>query len=444
MYYYNIYKNNLFLCKMRITKTSLILILLFINISLYSKEKVVVYDINDLFQDTLKYNPKINSSLASIYAAEGDKLQASMTYNPSIALEIENFGGNKEYSGFKEAEYTLAIKKQIEIAGKRDFRMQISDYNLLIMRKEQIIKILQLLLEVQISAIRYHFAQNRLEIIEQQLSLSNKAYNSIEHRVKAAATSEIQLDKIDIEKNRIGLKKIKLKKIIETAKAKLVKAVGRNLTEFKINDKNLQILPSLAAMPELLLKAKSTLQFQKVQLEQLKARSNIELQKAKAIEDPKFGLGVRKLGNTGSNGFVAYGSIPISIFNNNQGGIDRASAELALAKSRIFEEIQLIETKIKTTFLEFNSLRTEVLNYKKNIIPLTEKVYKQTLTGYANGRFSELDLIDSQRVFFEIQEEQIMVLEKLYISKAYMDFLLNKNFNVLRHIDNLNIRGVSG
>ena len=58
---------------------------------------------------TLKHNPELATYAWTIRSREIDQIEAGLLPNPQANLEIENFAGSGEMSGFKSAETTIAF-----------------------------------------------------------------------------------------------------------------------------------------------------------------------------------------------------------------------------------------------------------------------------------------------------------------------------------------------
>ena len=83
-------------------------------------------------------------------------------------------------------------------------------------------------------------------------------------------------------------------------------------------------------------------------------------------------------------------SIPFPVFNRNQGNIGSAKSELEVLASEI-----------------------DIL--KNDIIPEDQVAYTTISEGYLNGRFTYLDVVDTQRMWFESHEQYIGALKTIIL-----------------------------
>ena len=98
-------------------------------------------DIDTDLKGILENNPDIKMNLASIMSAEGQALQAGLRPNPQAIMELENFGGDDDFSGVDGAELTLGVEQEIEIAGKRTYRKDVANYALAAAKQEAVSQI---------------------------------------------------------------------------------------------------------------------------------------------------------------------------------------------------------------------------------------------------------------------------------------------------------------
>lgn len=197
-----------------------------------------IYQLNDILNMAVLNSPRINSSLANIDAARGGQLQASLPINPNIVLETENFAGKNELSGFQGAELTASVQQTIEIAGKKHLRTEVARYNSLMIEQQSLADMLKVLLDAEIGLKKYLLAQKRLKLIKKRLKLTDDVHDTIEKRVKAAASSDIQHTKIDIERKSALLEQTNAQRDLTMAEISLNKLIAKDISKIPLK-KNL-------------------------------------------------------------------------------------------------------------------------------------------------------------------------------------------------------------
>lgn len=399
---------------------------------LQSKAQNLETDLYPVFQIVLENNPDIKMNLASIMSAEGQALQAGLRPNPQAIMELENFGGDDDFSGVDGAELTLGVEQEIEIAGKRTYRKDVANYALAAAKQEAVSQILATLASTHQSYAGYVIAQERLRLAERRLALADKTHEAVKKRVSAAAASDIQHTKVDIEQKAAAIEKAQAIEELASAKAQLERILASGVDQINEGIGFLQTAFDVPEKEQLIKALENLPQAEMMKLKELQAQSNIELAKAYGVPNPTIGLGIRRFNETDSNAFMATLSIPIPISDRNQGNIAQARAERIVAENENRSTLLSLKEASEKVYQQLLAASQEVKSYKNDIIPSAQKAYEQASEGYNSGRFSFLELLDAQRTLYEMQEAQLDSLLKLHQAKAQADFLMNAHAHLIQ------------
>jgi cobalt-zinc-cadmium efflux system outer membrane protein len=399
---------------------------------LQSKAQNLETDLYPVFQIVLENNPDIKMNLASIMSAEGQALQAGLRPNPQAIMELENFGGDDDFSGVDGAELTLGVEQEIEIAGKRTYRKDVANYALAAAKQEAVSQILATLASTHQSYAGYVIAQERLRLAERRLALADKTHEAVKKRVSAAADSDIQHTKVDIEQKAAAIEKAQAIEELASAKAQIERILASGVDQINEGRGFLQTAFDVPEKEQLIKALENLPQAEMMKLKELQAQSNIELAKAYGVPNPTIGLGIRRFNETDSNAFMATLSIPIPISDRNQGNIAQARAERIVAENENRSTLLSLKEASEKVYQQLLAASQEVKSYKNDIIPSAQKAYEQASEGYSSGRFSFLELLDAQRTLYEMQEAQLDSLLKLHQAKAQADFLMNAHAHLIQ------------
>lgn len=387
--------------------------------------------LNPIFEMVLENNPDVKAKLESINIASATALQEGLRPNPQANLELENFGGKDEKSGFKNAELSFSIEQEIEISGKRTHRKEVANYALEAVKQESISNILETLLTAQQAYANVVVANERLKLAQKRLSLAEQTHSAVKKRVSAAAASDIQHAKADIERKTALIKKMQEMENYTSAKLALSRILS---TQPQIDDVNFEKFSNALSLPqksELLESVENSPQTKSLQFKVLEAQSNVNLAKAYRTPNPTVGVGVRHENESNNNSFMATLSMPIPTFNRNQGSVAKALAEERKAKEEL-SSTKLSAVEVAQRIYENLTASYEAVNlYKSDILPSALKASELASTGYNSGRFSYLELLDTQRTLYEIQEAYFDNLLKFYHAKAQADFLMNTHASLI-------------
>jgi len=127
---------------------------------------------------------------------------------------------------------------------------------------------------------------------------------------------------------------------------------------------------------------------------------------------------VRDFRGTGDQALMAGISIPIPVFNRNQGNIEKARHEVVKAES------DAAATKLTARNSAFQAHEDMINAYrqadilKSTILPAAEKAFRLAREGYRAGKFAYLEVLDSQRTLFETRAQYIAALRDYHKARA--------------------------
>ena len=113
-------------------------------------------------------------------------------------------------------------------------------------------------------------------------------------------------------------------------------------------------------------------------------------------------------------------SVPLPIWNRNQGGIQKARAEVAAAEQAVDRLTMNLQARLATAFQRYESARRQVEIYsrKDGIIDNVQRSLDLVQTGYAAGEFRVLDLLSAQRMYSQTNLALLDSLREQSVSVA--------------------------
>ena len=156
-----------------------------------------------------------------------------------------------------------------------------------------------------------------------------------------------------------------------------------------------------------------------------------KLEKTLSIPDLRINVGVRDFRSTGDLALVSGVSIPIPVFNRNQGNVKRALQNVTKAEYDFHAtKILMVNALHEQLENQVNAYRS-AKNIKFSILPAAEKAFTFSRQGYLAGKFSYLEVLDAERTLFAMRESYITTLKNYHIAKAEVERMSVKN---LTHI----------
>ena len=133
----------------------------------------------------LLQSPTLEGMAWSVRQSEAEQLQASLSPNPEVETEVENFAGSGEMRGSRSLETTVVVSQLFELGGKRDKRMALAETESKLAGWEYEAKRLEVLEQVSIQYTSLLEHQRHVKLAEESLQLARTVFDTTEKRVRA-------------------------------------------------------------------------------------------------------------------------------------------------------------------------------------------------------------------------------------------------------------------
>jgi cobalt-zinc-cadmium efflux system outer membrane protein len=263
-------------------------------------------------------------------------------------------------------------------------------------------------------------AQQHVSLAQELLGLAERFAATVQARVDAGKVSPVGATRAAIEVAQARVRLARAKRELLAGRALLVSTWGSPTAAF---DEVLGELPeptpppTLQQLRPLLMEAPEIVRLDE-QIERV--RRNLELERSFRIPNLTVSVGPRRFEDTGQSAWVAGLSLPIPIFDRNQGS--RMAAEFELERTRRDAEAVrvAIETKIAAALERIHAAAMAAVTMDRDVVPAATEVLAATEKGYREGKFGLLEVLDAQRalfdarsIFLDSREEYAMTLTEL-------------------------------
>lgn len=382
--------------------------------------------LRDALSLALQHNPELAAFSIEVRAAEARTLQAGLRPNPEIGVEVENFAGPGTLRRFDGAETTIQIGQLIELGGKRPKRARVASLEQDLAGWDYEAKRADVLAETSKSFVDVLAAQERVALTQDLLHLAEQTFETVSARVKAGKVSPVEETRAGVALSNSRIEHARAQRGLEAARKKLAAAWGSGVHAFERAVGPLDRVSPIPPADRLPQEIRGNPDIARwvTEIEQRKAVS--ALQEAIRIPDPTLAAGVRRFNETGDSAFVAGMSIPLPLFNRNQGGVLESRRRLAKAE----RESSAAENRVRASLAEtYQTLSTAVLEIdalKTTVIPGAQSAFEAASEGYRQGKFGYLDVLDAQRTLFEARGQYISALATYHKGLADLERAIGK------------------
>ncbi len=350
--------------------------------------------------------------------------QASYKPNPELSLEVENFLGSKSKSGFGAAEETLQISQTIELGDKRLKRLRAANLEASVAGWDYEVARLAVAAKAADYFIDVLASQERIEVLDDFIATAAKTKTAVEAQVTGGKAAPIDLDRA-----KVVLARVTAQRDSETARnlaSRRSLSSLWGLSESFLFKRAAGKLASARTVPDLATvtaKINANPSIARWSDEVGKRYAMLDVERSKAIPDVKIGFGTRTFNDDGSAALVASVSVPLQVFDRNNG--NTAAAERRIARSQFEEEAA--RRDLTSSLIEvlgtMSVAAAQIRSLEANVLPAARSAHDLTRTGYNEGKFDVLHLLDTQRVLLESQFEAVNARADFTKAKVRLDML---------------------
>ncbi|WP_020188293.1 TolC family protein [Methylopila sp. 73B] len=368
-------------------------------------------------------SPGLTAADREIGAATGRGIQSATRPNPELGFELDNAFGSKSKRDLDAAETTLQISQLFELGGKREARIAAASAEIDAARWDRAATRLQVLAETAEVFARTAGAQRRVAELEDQVADLDRLTPLLQKRVDAGASSgaEISRGRLATEIARVELGKAKADFL--SARRELSVLIGESTPSFARVGGDIRRIGAPPAFDRLLGRALENPQLTRFTAVKAQRRALLAAAQAKAVPDITAGVGWRHYREDKSNAAVVSLSVPLPLFDRNQGGIYEAQqtvaktdAERNVARNGLIILMGRAYESLRASYDEARLIRA-------NVLPVAREAYESIRTGYGEGRYTLLELLDAQAALSEASLREIDALIAFHSTLASLEGL---------------------
>ncbi len=377
----------------------------------------------------LMHSPDLAASAWEVRSKEAHTLQAGLLPNPELEVEVENFGGSGEARGFRASETTIQLSQLVELAGKRTKRQRVAARELDLAGWDYEIQRVRVFSRTCKAFIDVLTAQDRLALYQEFVSLAEQVLDVVAERVRAGKVSPVEETRARVSLASRRIEHERERHELTAARMALEAAWGGSVSSFGNVLGNLEELPVIPPIDLLVRRISGNPEIARWGAEMEMRRAAVVLEKAWRFPDLTLSGGVKRLQEIEDTAFVMGMSIPLQLFDRNQGGTLEAEYRLARAEEqnralyvRVNNDLTQACQQLSRAWIEATSLKTHVL-------PGARSAFEAFGEGFRQGKFNYLDVLDAQRTFFEAKARYIQSLADLHKAVVEVERLTGAPLN---------------
>ena len=379
----------------------------------------------------LAHNPELAAFSWEVRVRDARALQTGLLPNPEVGFEVDEVGDTGATSGFDGAEMTVLLSQLIPLGAKIEKQTRVAELDRDLAGWDYESKRIEIFTTVTAHFVDVAVAQRRLELARENVALAEQVFEAATKRMKAGAATTIDQTKaqVVVATAQIDLQRIQWE--LASARHGLAATWASTAPAFEHVAADLERIESIPCYDNLVTAVSQNAQLARRVVEISQRKAQIELAKAQAIPDVTAGAGVRHLNESDDTVYLMEFSLPIPLFDRNQGGI----LEARYAAAKAAQEHQAAEVQVRTFLVQaYQALATaydEVRSLKNHVVPAARQAFDLTNKAYQEGKTNYLEVLDAQRTLIEIEVRYVSALGGYHAAVSEIEGLIGQTLNAL-------------
>ena len=377
-------------------------------------------------QRALAANPELKAFAGEIKQAKARLRQAGLYPNPNLNIESEGIVGSGPETGM-DGERTFGLEQEILLGGKIEKRRRVAAGELESTAWEMRILQQDILKGVRQAFIEVAGAQESVALQRNLVELAGQVYETVRQRADAGKISPVEAIKAEIELKNSRQALQVLERQLAAARKTLAAFWGTSELDFeKVVTDSIDDLPEIPSIELLEAALRENPDIERFEATEKYRKARYELEKAERIPNVTIGGGYRQIPETDDNAVDFSISIPLNIFDRNQGNIEAAREGVLQVDDLRASAVNARRRELNAAYENALALNGEIISLREEIIPATQEVFAAKEEGYRSGKFSYLELLDAQRVLFESRQRYNDAIAAYHRTYAEIERLTGK------------------
>ncbi len=374
-------------------------------------------------QRALATNPRLTAADREIGIATGRRLQAGVIPNPELSFELDNALGSGQYRGLRSAETTLQLSQLIELGGKRDARIAAGSAELEAAYWQRAAVRLEIVSDTAVAFFSVLAAQRRIAIYNSHIEALQRLTPLLQRRVEAGASSPAEVARAQVAADLARADRERARTSLAIARLELTTLMGQGTPAFSQVVGDLSIIGQPPSFQVIRRSLDSNPQLVRFTALRVQRDAELLLARLRPVPDLRAGVAWRHFRETNDDAVRLGVSIPLPVWDQNLGNIHAAretrakvEAELAAARATLILTLGRAYENLAGSAREIDILRQSAL-------PNVRRAVESMESGYSQGRFTLLELLDVQSSAAQAALREAEALLNYHIALATIEGL---------------------
>ena len=267
-------------------------------------------------------------------------------------------------------------------------------------------------------------AQEQVSLNAELLKIAEQTTTAVSEKVDAGKVSPVEKSRAQIEQAAARTEANKAVRELAAARQRLAGFWGSERANFGRATGQLSDISALPDEESLKAFLDNNPDLTRGAVEIERSEAALRLARSQAVPDLTLSAGIRNFQETDDNAFVAGVSLPLPLFNRNQGGVSEARARVDKAQSEQRAAKVGLATSLSDSWQNLAAAYMEAVGLRDAILPGAQATYASTELGYREGKFDLLQMLDAQRTLFTVKRQYLESLGAYHLASTDLERLI--------------------
>lgn len=365
------------------------------------------YSLQDLVALGLGQNPNLQQAGFNIQAAQGRALQSGLYPNPIFNFSGDELGDKTGPPGI----LTTQVSQEIVLGGKLKLNRAIGakeiDQAALALQTQR----LALLTAIREGYFQVLTNQGRVQVLQHMVKIGKAGQDNAEALLQAKQLAELDVLPLQIEYQRFLADLEVAEKEWVASWHRLAATLGMpQLPMAALSGKLEENLPAVdyERLRDLVLENHPEVLSARIGIS--KADLAVRRAEVEKIPNVTVGSGYTRQSQNDSNDWLLNVTVPIPVFNRNQGNVLAAHADAGKARFDVNRVQNELANRLALAVGQYAAAKQRADRYRQFILPTARRSYDLTMKAFQGGQFEYLRVIVAQRSIFEANLEYLRAL----------------------------------
>ncbi|QDV75383.1 TolC family protein [Botrimarina mediterranea] len=378
--------------------------------------------LKDLEAIALSQNPSIARVYALVGAAKGAWVQAGLPPNPSLGYDGQQLG-----SGGLAEQHGVAFGQEIVTGGKLRLSRSVAQKRIEVAEQQFAAQRQRVLTDVRVAFYQVLIAQRQIELAEELIRVSGEGTKTVDALFRSKEVGRVDMLQAQLESEQAQIALQSARNRHEAAWRSLAAVIG---------DPTFSIRP-LSGDPAAPAKEiefdialsrlrRSSPEVSAAVAELDRARFAVDRARVEPIPNINF-MGLVNWQDNGIGGKADGGvavTVPIPLWNRNQGAIAQAEREVAAARQAIDQVELSLQQRLAPVYETYADARNQVERYRETILPAADEALTLSRKMYGAGEANYLNVLTAQRTYAQTKSNYLDAALRLRISEVVIEGML--------------------